>query len=77
MLDRGSGEVTQAVGDSAQVTTSFGVLDAHREDGKLSLSIKRGGRETYRQKDDSRHDVRMLIVDGRTGEVATSLAYDL
>ena len=50
---------------------------AHREDGKLSLSITRGGRETYRQKDDSRHDVRMLIVDGRTGEVATSLAYDL
>lgn len=77
VLDRGSSEVTQAVGGSAQVTTSFGVLDAHREDGKLSLSIKRGGRETYRQKDDSRHDVRMLIVDGRTGEVATSLAYDL
>ena len=77
VLDRGSGEVTQAVGGSAQVTTSFGVLDAHREDGKLSLSITRGGRETYRQKDDSRHDVRMLIVDGRTGEVATSLAYDL
>ena len=77
VLDRGSGEVTQAPGDAASVSASFGSLALTTEDGARTLTLTREGKTVYEQTDTPCPDLRILVIDERTGDVAASLSYDL
>ena len=77
VLDRGSGEVTQAPGDAASVSASFGSLALTTEDGARTLTLTREGKTVYEQTDAPCPDLRILVIDERTGDVAASLSYDL
>ena len=77
VLDRGSGEVTQVSGDAATVSASFGSLALTTEDGARTLTLTREGKTVYEQTDAPCPDLRILVIDERTGDVAASLSYDL
>ena len=77
VLDRGSGVITQVPGGSAELETSFGALCASMEGGALTLTLSREGGPAFTLDDSPCHDVRILVIDGRTGDVAASPAFDL
>lgn len=77
VLDRGSGEITQVPGGSAELDTSFGALQVSMDDGALALTLARDGEKPVTLTDAPCHDVRILVIDGRTDDVAASLAFDL
>ena len=77
VLDRGSAKVTQASGDAASVSTSFGSLALTTEGDARTLTLTREGKTVYTQTDASCPDLRILVIDGRTGDVAASLSYEL
>ena len=75
VLDRGSGRITQVAGGSAELDTSFGTLHAPMEGGALTLT--RNGKTVYESADASCPDLRILIIDERTDDVAASLSFEL
>lgn len=80
LLDRANGLLEERVGNdlSAQWDTSFGRVDYRAEAGRIGLSIEQDGVCTpYAGPDGAPADIRILIVDDRTGEVAASLAFPL
>lgn len=70
MLDRPNGVIEERVGDeSAELTASFGALAYRAEDGVPSLTLEKAGAQTsYGGQGGA--DIRILIIDDRTGEVA-------
>ena len=77
VLDRSAGKITQAPGGSAELDTSFGALHASMEDGALALTLARDGKKPVALEDSPCHDVRILVIDERTDDVAASLSFDL
>ena len=75
VLDRGSGRITQVAGGSAELDTSFGTLRASTEGGVLTLT--RNGKTVYESADASCPDLRILVIDERTDDVAAALSFEL
>jgi len=72
MLDRPNGVIEERVGDdSAELSASFGSLAYHAEGGVPGLTLDQAGAQrSYWGQDGASPDIRVLVIDDRTGEVA-------
>ena len=80
-LTIGEGELFGLLGvNGAGKTTTIRMLScltAPTEGDARTLTLTREGKTVYTQTDASCPDLRILVIDGRTGDVAASLSYEL